>query len=469
MASRTQIATPYGKINARKKALDDAAQGQGMTVSQPLPGGLPLRELTGPTGAGAQQGMTIAQRRPQDTLRGLPTATADGAQQGTIDQGNTNIPGQAQAPVNSAFDVNAAYSNIGNLLKGASDAGLANTKQQLYAQIPGLEQQYDTLNTQAMTNARLSALGNNENLAAAGLAGNAYAAPQSGYSETSRVGQDVAMGNALNANALARQNALQGITNQIGQAGTAASASLLGQQANLLGQQASAQQQESQFGRTLGEQVASREQEGQQWQQQFDYGQTQDAFTNALNEAGITGLYQGQQTQSAKAQALQQALAEAGLTGTYNGQQTLEAQQLASQQQQQQVDNAMNRVNLMGSVDAAASAILGLPVGTPSWQANQWKQEFDFAKKKAGGGGSSFDANKWLNSLGYTLDANGNPAKIGGTTSQTATNAAQSAILSSPNYGMQAPRREQFPDEAAYQGAMKTYNAGLAYWAKQKK
>jgi hypothetical protein len=273
-------------------------------------------------------------------------------------------------------------------LKGSSDAALANQKQQLYAQTPGINQQYDALNSQAYTNARLSALGNNEGLASLGLAGNAYAGPQSGYSESSRVAQDTALGNSVNASNLARQNALMGIDTQIGQAGSAASAALLGQQATLAGQQASAEQNQSQFNAQMGETQAAREQSANQFGQQMNYNAGQDAFTNALNEANVTGLYGGQQTMAARSAALQQALSEAGLTGTYNGQQTLEAQQLESQQEQQQMDNAMNRINLMGYVDEYASQITGLPVGTKSWQANTWKQEYDLARKRSSGSGS---------------------------------------------------------------------------------
>ena len=47
------------------------------------------------------------------------------------------------------------------------------------------------------TNSRLSAIGNNERLAARGLAGNLYDYARSGTSETSRIAQDVAMRKAL--------------------------------------------------------------------------------------------------------------------------------------------------------------------------------------------------------------------------------------------------------------------------------
>ena len=327
---------------------------------------------------GITGGMNIPNSSVPDYLLGdEPTDPRLAALEKPQPTGAMEMPPYANAP-----DISGMYSDIGRLIKGSSDAGLSNAKQQLYGQIPGVNQSFDALNAQAYTNARLSALGNNEALAAQGLAGNAYAGPQSGYSESSRVAQDAAMGNAINANNLARLNALQGIENQVGQATTAANAALLGQQGSLAQQQAQATQQESQFGRSLAETQAAREQQNNQWQQQFDYGKTQDAINNALNEAGITGIYNGQETLAAKQLTLQKALGEAELLGTYNGQKTMAALQMEYEKNQRAIENAMNKVNLMGKVDAETSKILGLPVGTPSWQANAWQKEFDLKKKR---------------------------------------------------------------------------------------
>ena len=62
-----------------------------------------------------------------------------------------------------------------------------------------LTNQYKTARTDAYATGRISALGNNEQLANVGLAGNAYSAPKSGYSETSRITQDVNLQNTLNS------------------------------------------------------------------------------------------------------------------------------------------------------------------------------------------------------------------------------------------------------------------------------
>ena len=62
-----------------------------------------------------------------------------------------------------------------------------------------LKSQYDAARSNVYTNNRLSAIGNNERLAALGLAGNLYDYARSGTSETSRIAQDVSMRKSLSA------------------------------------------------------------------------------------------------------------------------------------------------------------------------------------------------------------------------------------------------------------------------------
>lgn len=69
------------------------------------------------------------------------------------------------------------------------------------------------------TSSRVSAIGNNEALAQKGLAGSVYKDPRSGYSETSRVRQDTALRNALNAADLNEQKQLMAIEEKIKQLG----------------------------------------------------------------------------------------------------------------------------------------------------------------------------------------------------------------------------------------------------------
>lgn len=69
------------------------------------------------------------------------------------------------------------------------------------------------------TSSRVSAIGNNEVLVQKGLAGSVYKDPRSGYSETSRVRQDTALRNALNAADLNEQKQLMAIEEKIKQLG----------------------------------------------------------------------------------------------------------------------------------------------------------------------------------------------------------------------------------------------------------
>ena len=69
------------------------------------------------------------------------------------------------------------------------------------------------------TNARVNAIGNNEAMAAHGLAGGLYSSPTTGYSESSRIKQNLALQNSLNDANLQEQSARDDIALQIIDAG----------------------------------------------------------------------------------------------------------------------------------------------------------------------------------------------------------------------------------------------------------
>lgn len=81
--------------------------------------------------------------------------------------------------------------------KAALQSGYEAQANSIAAQAAKLKDQYNTSRNDIYTNSRLSAIGNNERLAARGLAGNLYDYARSGTSETSRIAQDVAMRKAL--------------------------------------------------------------------------------------------------------------------------------------------------------------------------------------------------------------------------------------------------------------------------------
>lgn len=69
----------------------------------------------------------------------------------------------------------------------------------LNTQLGEIKQSSDDNRSQTYVNSRLSAIGNNEQLANQGLAGELYGSPMSGKSESSRINENVALGNNINA------------------------------------------------------------------------------------------------------------------------------------------------------------------------------------------------------------------------------------------------------------------------------
>lgn len=89
-----------------------------------------------------------------------------------------------------------------------------------------------------------------------------------------------------------------------------------------------------------------------------------------VNLANITGTYNGRPTFANQQFQAQQALAEAELTGYLNGTQTLAGRAFDLQASTQALNNALNAVESLGQVTTQEQAdLLGVPIGTPSWQA----------------------------------------------------------------------------------------------------
>lgn len=131
----------------------------------------------------------------------------------------------------------AAYTNYLNSSRGGGSRNVATTyydpyeaekaqinavyqmqKDNLDAQAKQIGGDYDRARTQAYVNARLGAIGNNEQVAALGLGGNLYSGPRSGFSETSRIAENTAMRNDINEATLQEQALIDEINRQIAQA-----------------------------------------------------------------------------------------------------------------------------------------------------------------------------------------------------------------------------------------------------------
>jgi hypothetical protein len=112
----------------------------------------------------------------------------------------------------------------GTLLNGQIDAVNAGTNatvsEALY-QKSQVKPMYDSARGSAYVGGRLSAIGNNEQLANQGLSGALYSAPTSGTSETSRVAQNISMQQAINSFTKDEKDALNTLDREILKAKTA--------------------------------------------------------------------------------------------------------------------------------------------------------------------------------------------------------------------------------------------------------
>ncbi len=195
--------------------------------------------------------------------------------------------------------------------------------QRLQSQYADIEQSYRQGMTQADVNARRSALGNEEKLAALGLStGSAYGAPTSGYTETSRVAMDNAYRSDLNNLAAARLDAR-----------SAAAQSAADQEASLLSgyynSEASAALQQAQA--ALSQYNADR-----------DY---------SISLAGLTGYLNGMPTM-----AYQQMQSDWALSQS----------QMQADAEQTAYERAVERWKTYGYVLPADAALLGVAAGTPT-------------------------------------------------------------------------------------------------------
>lgn len=211
-----------------------------------------------------------------------------------------------------ALSVTGLYDAAAKARLQAFETAKQNIQKQLESQYSDIDRAYRQGMTQADVNARRSALGNEEKLAALGLSmGGAYSAPTSGYTETSRVAVDNAYRSDLNGLAEARLNAR-----------SAAAQNAAAQQAGLLS------------GYYSGEASAALQQAQSQ-----------------LSQLGADRDY---------------SISLAGLTGYINGMPTLSNQQMQAAGEQTAYEQAMGRWKAYGYVLPADAALLGVSAGTPT-------------------------------------------------------------------------------------------------------
>ena len=214
---------------------------------------------------------------------------------------------------------NSAYKEAQKYKKQALDAEYAAAKANVEAEGKALKGEYDAARSETYVGARKNALATNEALAAEGLSRGTYQAPTSGYGETVRTKQDVALRSGIAEADRREQSARDGLANQLVQAGYAKDAGLADYMAGAYIDKINAQNAQNQYQQQLAWQEEQANIAQNQWQQQYDW--------------------QAEQARIAQEQW----------------------------QEQQDYQKALDEINTYGKVLTKASAkILGVPVGTTS-------------------------------------------------------------------------------------------------------
>lgn len=233
-----------------------------------------------------------------------------------------------------------------------------------------IAQAYENARRQAYVNSRLDAIGNNEVLASMGLSGNLYTSPQSGYTETARIAENLQMRNAIadantqekaDVNALAIEMMKQNANLDMETAQYLAQLKIDQakfqeqiRQANIANQMAAAQM-------ALAQQNADRDYAFQQ--QQFEYQQQQDALDRQLAQQQLAAKSSGGSSSSRRSNTptmgLTDIVNEVNAAGQSMGAKSTAAYQtLAKNIIQQRYEN--------GDIDAntATMAVLNYGLGT---------------------------------------------------------------------------------------------------------
>lgn len=251
------------------------------------------------------------------------------------------------------IDVSGLYDAIEKARLEAFERAKKENLRKLEEQLSQIDAGYEDSVRSTQIASRISALGNEEKLAALGLnMGSAYSAPTSGYAETSRIAQD----NNLRTNLNQLANAREQSKNMARSAVSSANAALDGDASEL-----SAKIKLQAIQDMINQYNADRDYDYKEQQLQIDrlktemeqklaqeklaYQQNQDALKQGQTEAE-------RQAQLEKEKAKQELERE-----TAN-------QKLMQQQAQTAYENALERWKLYGSVLPADASILGVPAGT---------------------------------------------------------------------------------------------------------
>ena len=180
------------------------------------------------------------------------------------------------------YDYAKAYQEAERQQRAAEEATYNKLKSNIDYQQGNLGKEYDAQRSGIYTNARVSAIGNNEVQAARGLAGGLYNQPTTGYSESSRIKQNIAMQNALNAASAQEQQERNNLNQMLIEAGYQRDANLANYLASAGIQRANAEAGENQF-------MANYNFQAMQAAQQAEQYANEQAYNKAITELNTFG------------------------------------------------------------------------------------------------------------------------------------------------------------------------------------
>ena len=176
-------------------------------------------------------------------------------------------------PTYTPYDYAKAYEAAEKAQRAAEEAAYNQTKANLDAQAQKLGQQYTRERSNIYTNARVNAIGNNEAMAANGLAGGLYSSP---------IKQNLALQNSLNDANLQEQSARDDIALQIIDAGYTRDKNIAEYLAQQAINRANSEAAENQFGANYNFNAWQAAQQAKQWA-------AEQAYTKAINEVNTFG------------------------------------------------------------------------------------------------------------------------------------------------------------------------------------
>ena len=242
----------------------------------------------------------------------------------------------------SQTDYSALYQNAAEALMNAQNAAYESRVAELKAELPAIAESYDDARGKAYRNAKLSAVSENEALAAMGLAGNLHQDAKSGVSESSRISADNALRENINLLNESQLRAEREVDQQISEAGAERDEKASEIMADYAAQLAEYQQ-------------VLKEEEQRRQEQEYARQQEEKEYELKLRQQEYDQLkYQ------------------------------LQLQQIEEEKRQTEIQNALKEVDAFGRVMTQSAAdALGVPVGTLSYTAQLAADKLS-AKKSSG-------------------------------------------------------------------------------------